>query len=178
MNTVIRGKKDLSDSLISTGRPNNLPIILASIVLACNLLTHLTAFIPIVVGALLALVFYEKKASNRWIYVGFTAFCAVTGYFLLENAPAHAFFLNNLESYTKSTFGAAGSNTQVNTALTIAFGVIRFAAIGAVLAGIFQGYRNSRDGQEFSSIIMPAATAVGVVVALEAISSFMATSGA
>lgn len=167
-----------SDSIASSpSKWSNLPIIFATVVLGCNFLTHLTSFVPIFVGTLLACIIYDKKANNRWLYIGFTAFFAIIGYFLLDNTAAHAFFLNNVEAYAKTSFVAAGAtNTQVNTALTIGFGLIRVVALGLVFGGVWQGYNNFRGGQELSSIVMPPASAVGLIVVTQAISSMMMTS--
>lgn len=152
------------------------PLICATLLLGYYFLTHMTSFVPIAIGAIIAGFLYDKKPKKRWFFLGLTAFVAVTGYFLLESVPAHAFFLDNAETFARTTFVATGAtSTQVNAALTIAFGLIRVVALGLVFGGVWQGYNNFRGGQELSSIVMPPASAIGLIVVTEAISSMMLT---
>lgn len=170
-----------SNFIESPGSPpesvrGNLPIILAGIVLSCNFVTLLTSFIPIALGSLAIAITYGGKGRNRWLYAGVIAFFAFTGYHLLENGAAHAFFLNNVETFARDTFVATGTDsTQVNTALTVGFGLIRVVALGLVFGGIWQGYNNFRGGQELSAIVMPPASAAGLIVATQAIANMMMT---
>lgn len=154
----------------------NFPLICATLLLGYYFLTHMTSFVPIAIGAVIVGFLYDKKPKKRWLFMGLTAFIAVIGYFMLESVPAHAFFLNNAEQFARDTFVSTGaSNTQVNAALTIAFGLIRVVALGLVFGGVWQGYNNFRGGQELSSIVMPPASAIGLIVVTQAISNMMLT---
>jgi hypothetical protein len=94
----------------------------------------------------------------------------VTGTLLLSQLePAHAIFLDNLETALNTVITDAGIAIPAN-AVSATFGFIRVVFLLAVGAGGVYAYVQAQQGNDWRPIVGTIILAIGIVVAIDAVS--------
>jgi hypothetical protein len=85
--------------------------------------------------------------------------------------PAHAVFLDNLETAITTFTGDTSSISEDQ--ITLVFNFIRIALVLVALGGGFAAWQQQQQGQNFMPIIMFVAGLFGVVLAVDLITAFV-----